>query len=358
MIIIQVAGLIIIGIIFFELIIFVHEFGHFITAKLSGVKVNEFALGMGPRILKFQKGETIYSLRIFPIGGFCAMEGEDTESDDKRAFQNIVVWKRMIIVIAGATMNILLGLVMMFVIVVQQPAYATTTIGDFPEQSVTQKSLKVGDELVSIDGYDIYNARDISFSMSLMKSFTPDVVVKRDGEIVDLGKVQFYTQDIDGKESVAIDFYVEPMEKNFFTVISETFAQTVAIVRVIWASLIGLITGQFGMSALSGPVGIISAVSGVASQGLAQSFLAGMNNVLFIMMIISVNLGIVNMLPIPALDGGRFVFLLIELIIRKPIPQKYEGRIHAIGYALLMTLMLVLTFNDIFRLVTGSGFGE
>ncbi len=358
MITIEVAGLIIIGILLFELIIFCHEFGHFITAKLSGVKVNEFALGMGPRLLKFQKGETIYSLRLFPIGGFCAMEGEDTESDDKRAFQNIKVWKRMIIVVSGAIMNVLLGLVMMFIIVIQQPVFGTTTVEDFPEGSITQESLQVGDRFVSIDGYDIYNSRDITFAMSLMKSFTPDVVVERDGEIVDLGEVQFYTYDNNGKESIAIDFYVGQTEKNFFTVISETFSQTVSIVRVIWASLVGLVTGQFGINSLSGPVGIASAISGVASQGLEQSFLAGVNNILYVMMIITVNLGIVNMLPIPALDGGRFIFLLIELIIRKPIPPKYEGKIHAIGYALLMLLMVALTFNDIWRLVTGSGFGE
>lgn len=357
MIKIEVVGLIIIGILLFELIIFFHEFGHFITAKWSGVKVNEFALGMGPKIFKFTKGETTYSLRLFPIGGFCAMEGEDEDSNDSRAFNNIAVWKRMIIVVAGAFMNIVLGLLMMLILVVQQPAFTSTVIDTFPEQSVTQQSLQAGDKFLSIDGYNIYNSKDIPFAMTIMKSFTPDVVVERDGEVVDLGKVQFYTYKNDsGVESVAIDFYVEKIPKTFLSVITETFSQTVSVVRMIWSSLVGLVTGQFGMDALSGPVGIATAISGVASQGLSQSFLTAFNNVFYVMMIITVNLGIVNMMPIPALDGGRFVFLLIELIIRKPIPQKYEGKIHAIGYALLMVIMVLLTFNDIWRLVTGSSF--
>lgn len=350
--------LIVIGIILFELIIFSHEFGHFITAKLSGVKVNEFALGMGPRLLAFKKGETIYSFRLLPIGGFCAMEGEDEESSDSRAFGNKPVWKRIIIVCAGAFMNIVLGLLMMMVLVLQQPVYSSTVIADFPEKSVTQQSFRKGDRLLSIDGYQIYNSRDIIFAMSMMQTNSPDVVVERNGEKTDLGSVQFYTyDDSSGQERIALDFYVEPIEKNFFSVISQTFEQTVSVVRVIWASLYGLITGRFGFNALSGPVGIVSAISGAASTGLAQSFLSGFNNLLFIMMMITVNLGIVNMLPIPALDGGRFIFLLVEGIRRKPIPPEYEGRVHAIGYALLMVLMVAITFNDIWRLITGVPLG-
>lgn len=350
--------LIIIGILLFELIIFSHEFGHFITAKLSGVKVNEFALGMGPKIIKFQKGETLYSLRAFPIGGFCAMEGEDEESDNPRALNNKPVWKRMIIIAAGAFMNILLGLVMMFVIVMQQPVFASTTISAFSENAVTNtQGLQVGDELVSIDGYDILNANDISFSMSTMKTTSPDIKVRRNGETIDLGNVQFNTvKNNEGNNIISRDFYVEPVEKNFFSVIGQTFSQTISVVRMIWSSLVGMITGQYGLNDMAGPIGAASAITTAASEGLERSFLDGFNNELFMMMVISVNLGIFNMLPIPALDGGRFFFLLIELIFRKPVPPKYEGFIHAAGFALLMVFMAVIAFNDIWRLFTGSGF--
>lgn len=361
MVIIQVALLIIIGILLFEIIIFSHEFGHFITAKIFGVKVNEFALGMGPRVFHFTKGETTYSLRAFPIGGFCDMEGENGDSDNPRAFSNRPVWRRMIIIVAGAVMNVLLGLVMMLIIVCQSPVYASTTIDTFPENSVTQSNgLKQGDTLLSIDGYAIYNARDITFSLGTMKTTAPDIIVERDGNRVDLGNVQFATVKggTDGETDViSLDFYVEPIEKNFFSVISQTCGQTVSVIRLIWSSLIGMLTGQYGLNDMAGPIGAASAISSAASAGLQSSFLDAFNNILFMMMIISVNLGIFNMLPIPALDGGRFFFLLIELIFRKPIPPKYESVVHGVGFVLLMVFMAVIAFNDIWRIVTGSGFG-
>lgn len=356
----DIALLIIIGILLFELIIFFHEGGHFVCAKLSGVRVNEFALGMGPRIFKFTKGETTYSLRLFPIGGFCAMEGEDGESDDEHAFSNAKVWKRIIIVIAGAIMNILLGLVFMFIFVVQQPVYSSTTIDKFQESSVTQQAgLQVGDTFVAIDDYAIYNAKDISFALGTMKTTAPHVVVNRDGVKTDLGNIQFNTTTgSDGKEIVALDFYVKPIERSVGSVLSQTIDQTVSVVRIVWSSLIGLITGQYGMNDISGPVGAASAISQVAGAGLEHSFLDAFNNILFMMMVITVNLGIFNMLPIPALDGGRLVFLIIEAIRRKPVPQKYEGVVHGVGFALLMVFMVAVTFNDIWRLITGAGIGQ
>lgn len=286
------------------------------------------------------------------------MEGEDEESDNPRALNNKSVWKRMIIIAAGAVMNILLGLVMMLVIVMQQPVFASTTVSAFSETAVTNtQGLQIGDELVSIDGYGILNANDISFSMSTMKTTNPNIKVKRGGETIDLGNIQFNTiKTEDGKEVISRDFYVEPIEKNFFSVIGQTFGQTTSVVRMIWSSLIGMVTGQYGLNDLAGPIGAASAITTATSAGLERSFLEGFNNELFMMMVITVNLGIFNMLPIPALDGGRFFFLLIELIFRRPVPPKYEGYIHAAGFALLMVFMVVVAFNDIWRLFTGNGF--
>lgn len=341
----------------FELIILVHEGGHFVAAKLSGVQVNEFALGMGPKLFSFKKGETQYSLRLLPIGGYCSMEGEDEESDNPKAFINKPTWKRIIIVVAGAFMNIVLGLLMTLILVLQQPTYASTTISAFPEGSVTANSLQVGDKLESIDGYPIWNSRDITFAIGTTQTFEPNIKVNRNGENIDLGNVPLYTYEKDGEKQIALDFYVEPIDKTFLSVCSQTFGQTVSTVRMVWSSLVGMVTGKFGFNDMSGPVGVASAITTVASEGLESSFLDAFNNILTVMMILTINLGIFNLLPIPALDGGRLLFLLIELVRRKPVPQKYEGLIHGVGFALLMVFMLAVTFNDIVRVITGSGFG-
>lgn len=347
--------LIIIGVLLFELIVLIHEGGHFVAAKLSGVKVNEFALGMGPKLFSFTKGETKYSLRLLPIGGYCSMEGEDEESDNPRAFGNKPVWKRIIIVVAGAVMNIILGLLMTLTMVLQQPYYASTTVSVFAENAVTSDYIQVGDKLEEIDGYPIWNSMDIAFALGTCKNYEPNIKVNRNGQSIDLGNVPLYTYDNDGKTTIARDFYVEPVDKNFLSVCGETIGQTVSTVRMVYASLVGLVTGKFGFNEMSGPVGVASAITTVASQGLESSFLDAFNNILYVMMILTINLGIFNLLPVPALDGGRLLFLLIELVRRKPVPQKYEGVIHGIGFALLMVFMLAVTFNDIVRLFTGAG---
>ncbi len=455
MFIIKTALLIIIGILIFELLIFSHEFGHFITAKLSGVRVNEFALGMGPKLFSFKKGETVYSLRLLPIGGYCAMEGEDEESDAPDSFSKAKVYKRMIIVCAGAIMNILLGLVLVFTLQVQSDTYASTTISGFVDSAYTaQSGLQQNDEILKIGNYKILSSNDISYALAMMKStdvdgtapiiakekynatlvnvyaylhqskdnyseedfkiitdiytkakneissatetdkivktyekayndmtmfnledgtkpelpevsvsitetsprFRTDVEVLRDGKKVTLKDVDFYTyMDTNGKPAIGFDFYTVPVEKNFLTVMSTTFSSSVSIVRMVYKSLIGLVTGQFSLSEVSGPVGIVSAVKDATSAGLETGFGEAINNIIYIMSIISINLGIFNMLPIPALDGGRFLFLIIEAIRRKPIPPKYEGLIHGIGFALLIAFILFVSANDIVRLFNGKG---
>ena len=203
---VESALLIMIGVLLFELIIFIHELGHFMTAKASGVKVNEFALGMGPRILRFKKGETIYSLRLLPIGGFCAMEGEDEDSDNPRAFGKAACWKRIIIVVAGAVMNIVLGFILMMITLMPNSQFASTTISKFHENATTSASLKVGDEIVSINGYRVYTSQDLSFSLVTANQnsdgeFAPEIVVRRNGETVNLGNVKFGSREVDGKKN-------------------------------------------------------------------------------------------------------------------------------------------------------------
>ncbi|MEE3438415.1 MULTISPECIES: RIP metalloprotease RseP [Ruminococcus] len=442
-------ALILIGVLLFELIIFIHEFGHFITAKKSGIKVNEFSLGMGPKIFSFGKGETKYSLRVFPIGGFCAMEGEDEESPEPRAFNNAKVWKRMIVIIAGAVMNIILGFVLMFVVVVQQDAYSSTEVQSFPATSFSScTGLQSGDVIKEINGYGISTSMDFNYPISTAelktvdgstleiykedcgnnlynmavslvqdknnklsdeqvskvnellskstseivkakskedaysvyenyykeindacgikdykvekiveketrKRYTADILVERNGEEKLLKNVQFftYTTKDNSDPQVSIDFYVKPIEKTFGSVLSQTFKQTISTCKMIYASLGGLLTGKFGLKDMSGPIGIASAVTTVASESLSSGFMSAVNSIIYVMMIITVNLGLFNMLPFPALDGGRFVFLIIEAIRGKSVPRKVEAIVNGIGMGLLILLMILITANDIFKLI-------
>ena len=445
--ILTTVGLIVIAVLLFELIIFFHEGGHFLTAKLSGIKVNEFALGMGPKIFSFKRKETTYSLRLFPIGGFCAMEGEDEDSNNPRAFNNAKIYKRMIVIIAGALMNIILGLIFMGILLAPSPYFTTTTVSDFSPKAYSANSgLQIGDKILSVDGYKINNSMDLSYAISTIKvsevkgdelqiykqdccnslydayaelaqsgkitsdemnnvafnsvcegalrinatqtqktayealqqgvidlskavpnesitieaidvketrqRFRTNMEVERNGEKLTLENVDFftYTTAEDSTPMLSIDFYLEGKDNNFFNLIGETGSQTVSVVRMVYDSLFGLIKGEFGFNDLSGPVGIASVTVEMAQAGLESGFGEAVRNIIYIMMVITVNLGIVNMLPFPALDGGRFVFLIIEAIFRKPVPRKFEAIVNAVGLALLLLLIAVITFKDIFKL--------
>ena len=417
------------------------------TAKLSGIKVNEFALGMGPKIFSFKRKETTYSLRLFPIGGFCAMEGEDEDSNNPRAFNNAKIYKRMIVIIAGALMNIILGLIFMGILLAPSPYFTTTTVSDFSPKAYSANSgLQIGDKILSVDGYKINNSMDLSYAISTIKvsevkgdelqiykqdccnslydayaelaqsgkitsdemnnvafnsvcegalrinatqtqktayealqqgvidlskavpnesitieaidvketrqRFRTNMEVERNGEKLTLENVDFftYTTAEDSTPMLSIDFYLEGKDNNFFNLIGETGSQTVSVVRMVYDSLFGLIKGEFGFNDLSGPVGIASVTVEMAQAGLESGFGEAVRNIIYIMMVITVNLGIVNMLPFPALDGGRFVFLIIEAIFRKPVPRKFEAIVNAVGLALLLLLIAVITFKDIFKL--------
>lgn len=349
--------IIVISVLLFVMIIVVHEFGHFIIAKLCGVRVNEFAIGMGPKLLKFQGKETLYTIRLIPIGGFCAMEGEDTESDDPKAFCSKKVWQRFLIVAAGAVFNIVLGLIFMIIITAQNPVYASTTISYFADTAVSNQGencLMLEDKVLEVNGYDVYCAQDLEYGLQ----FDPDnngvmdFTVLRDGEKVALNGVNFNVrEDEEYGKITEIDFKVLPIERNVWSVISQSSLNTLSSIRMIFHSLFRLVTFQVGANELAGPVGTATIIGEVASAGFKIDFMSGINNILNIMALITVNLGIFNLLPLPALDGGRLVFLIVEGIRRKPI--KNEAAVHAIGFALLILLMVFVTYNDIVRLIKG-----
>lgn len=338
-----------VAILMFLLLIVIHEFGHFIAAKICRVKVNEFAIGFGPKLLKKQWGETLYSVNLIPLGGYCAMEGEDEESEDSRAFCKKKPLQRLFIVANGAIFNLILGLIIVGISLIPNTGsnlLGSTTVARFEETAVSQNyGLKVGDEILSVDGRRVFTDRDLAYTFTNIDDGAVDITVKRDGEKVFLPDVHFDTEEIDGIKIIKFDFWILGEEKTFGNLLRHTFTTTFSYCRIVWFSLIDLITGKYGISAMSGPVGITATVGEAAKQSLL--------NVLPIMALITVNLGIFNLLPLPALDGGRILFILIELIARKPVPAKYEGWVHAVGFALLIGLMIIIAAKDIIYLFMG-----
>ena len=342
---------ILMAILFFGLIIGIHEFCHFISAKIFGVRVHEFALGMGPAIFKKKKGETQYALRLFPIGGYVNMEGEDEESDDEGAFCKKKWWQKLIIVAAGAIMNLILGFIFVAILTCMDDLVGTTQIHSFHENATSvQYGLEAGDTIKKINGTNIYSSRDISYALQRDEDGIYDFVVSRNGEKIELKDVHFETKPADNGHNIIIfDFIIVGVEKNPLNVITTAFLDTVSTARLVWLTLFDLITGHYGLNDLSGPVGTVSIIAETTSQAVASG--TGFDMIIYIMALISINVGVFNLLPIPALDGGRLFFILIEAIRRKPIPAKYEGYIHAVGMALLLLLMVVITFNDIKNLI-------
>lgn len=339
-----------VAILFFGLLISIHELGHFTFAKLFKVKVNEFALGMGPAIFKKKRGETLYALRLLPIGGYVSMEGEDEESQDENAFNRKKVWQKFIIVAAGAIMNLILGVVIVATVLSMEDLIGTNQILEFHEGAISQQTgLQVGDEFLEIDGHRVFSDTDISFLMGRSDDGVFDMTVLRDGEKVELKDVTFKTEK-DGKYTfITYDFVILGEETNFFNVIENSFKRSASIARLVWLSFFDLITGRYGLTDLSGPVGTVNVIADAAAGAVESK--DGLMTALTMMAFISINIGVFNLMPLPALDGGRLFFLVIEGIRRKPLNPKYEGYVHGAGLALLLLLMLVVTFNDIVTLV-------
>ncbi len=353
--------MILLTILAFCAIIIIHEMGHFFAAKACGMKVSEFSLGMGPRIFKKQGKETLYTVKLLPIGGSVQL-GEDEESDDPRSFRNRPVWQRIVVLAAGPVMNLILGIIVCAIVILVSGKVVSSRIDSFRgETPVSNQYLQVGDEILEINGHTIWSYMDISYALqnSAMKAdpqqeyMTYDFKVKRGGETVTLNNVQFaLNPGEDGKSSVIFDFYVSAYHVDFGNIFVYSFKEAATYGRLVWVSLIDLLKGTYGLNELSGPVGTVSVISQTATAG--ANFKENVINLMSMIALITINLGIFNLLPIPALDGSRIIFLIIELIRRKPMKPEHEGMVHFIGFAALMVLMLVVTFNDIVRLITGG----
>lgn len=342
------------AIVAFCVIIIVHELGHFLVAKAFKMNVYEFSIGMGPAIFKKRGKKTDFTLRLLPIGGSVQL-GEDEESEDPNAFVNKPVWQRMLVIVAGAVMNIVLGLIVCAVSILSSGRVVTSEIGGFYDNSLSDSFLQKGDKIVSINGLPIWSDKDISYALQNTVAraseddthVSYDFVVDRNGQVVALDDVQFKIRHLeDGEKSIYLDFFVYANDLTFGNVAEYTFRTSASYGRLVLMSLLDLIRGNYGLNDLSGPIGVVSAVSEIP--------LVDIHKLLSMITLITINIGIFNLLPIPALDGARFLFLLIEAIRRKPVPPKYEGVVHLIGFGALMILMLVVTFNDIVRVFTGG----
>lgn len=358
------------AILVFGVIIVVHEAGHFAVAKWTGVRVNEFSIGMGPKIFQKKKGETTYSLRWLPIGGYCAMEGENEDSNDPGAFSNKPCWKRILVVLAGATMNFVMAFVLLIVALgfcltaqpgEEKPTFASVKLSSIGENSPAKEcGLRKGDTILRVDGKRIATDIDLVMLMQSDKDGVFDFVVSRevDGKKtkVKLNDVRFeLVTDEDGSRFLRYDFTVYPIKRTALTTITQSAKMEYSYTVLVWRSLGSIIKGEYGLNELSGPVGtteiIADAVDTAVQDAVQNNSLQGIYAFLMLVVLISVNVGLFNLLPLPALDGGRLLFLLIELVTRKPVPAKYENLVHTIGFVLLILLSIVIAFSDVFKIV-------
>jgi len=331
-------------IVIFCTIIAIHEFGHFITAKLSGMAVFEFSVGMGPKIFGFKKGETEYTLRLLPIGGYCNIDGENGDSHNPRAFCNKSYFKRFLVLVSGAVMNALLGFLIFIYLFAILPPQTSNVIGEVTEGSAAYEAgILPGDKIIRMDGEN-YSTKvrmydDIVFFLQQNPSGEIKVTVKRNGENLTFSLMP-RTDAESGRKVMGV--MLSPCKKSFFNTLYQAFYYSLFVVKIVVISFYQLITATVPLSSLSGPVGIINEINTAAKTNAVS--------VLNLAAFISINLGVVNLLPLPALDGGRILFLLIEKIRRKPLEQKYEGMIHFIGFVLLMIVALLVTFSDVIKL--------
>ena len=349
---------ILLAILIFGFLIFIHEFGHFLTAKLLGVRVNEFAINMGPRLIHWKRGETEYSIRAIPIGGFCAMEGEDEDTGDPRCFVNAAPWKRLIILCAGSFMNLLTGFAVMLALFSFAYAMQTTEITAFePTSALLEQGLQTGDEIWSINGRRTYMRDDFDLLDGRFDPTDVELVVIRDGEKLRFEHFRMEKReftDAEGNKSLRYGISLGRFaEQNFGNVTRYAAYQCIDFARMVWYGLSDIFTGRAGLKDMGGVVGVVDVM--VQSGENASTVSHGVINVLYLGAFIAVNLAVMNMLPIPALDGGRVLFLLINTVFTgitgKKIDPKYEGYIHAGAMFLLFGLMAVLLVKDVLMIL-------
>ncbi len=376
---------ILLALLLFGVLIFVHEFGHYLAARLCGVKVLEFAIGMGPKLLQWRSKKTDikYTLRLLPVGGFCSMEGEgehsnpdgsantddneQLEDNDPRSYKNKPAWMKMIILAAGPLMNIIVGVIMTFVMVVGyrvdgEIILASNTIARFEENAISDATgLDAGDKVIKVGNVSVHTGTELAYEISNQAKKTEDyfqyvgedsevarqvisldLTVIRNGEKIVLEDVKFLAETVQGSVFGRTDFYALREKASFANIMKQAWFRSLNSVKMVWDSLIGLLTGRFSLSSVSGPVGTTQVITQAASMGWYT--------LVYIFVIIAMNLGVFNLLPVLPLDGGHIVFAIYELIARKTAPKKLEEICQIIGIVLMFGLMIVVTVKDIINL--------
>jgi len=349
---------IVLAILIFGFLIFIHELGHFLTAKRMNIQVNEFAVCMGPVLWKKQRGETTYSLRAIPIGGFCAMEGEDETSDNPRAFTSAKWWKRLLVLAAGSFMNFLTGFVVVALLLTALPGFSIPRIDSFMDGCPLESAsgLQAGDTIRAIDGERVYVYDDVNMLLSRNKTGVFDLTLERDGKTVRLDnfKMEKQTYTVNGAQQKMYGLRFSYEDKTFGSLLKNAWGSSLYFVQLVRLGLHDLVSGAVGINDMSGPVGIVGTLNETGKEAQSSGGVgAGVWYVLYIGAFIAVNLSVMNLLPLPALDGGRIFCLLLTLIIeaitRRKLNPKYEGYIHGVGMVLLLALMAYITFHDIFK---------
>ena len=356
----------------FGAVIAIHEFGHFAVAKLCGVQVNEFSIGMGPTLIKTYRKGTQYTLRLLPVGGFVALEGEESPESEQaeggsgdndgpdippevleqrtgKPLNEAAVWQRMLVMAAGAFMNFVLGFVVLVLLIsARNEPITSRVIYKINEGALcSQTGLEAGDKVLAVNGRRCFVANDMIYELVRAEQYRADFTVLRDGKTVELPDVQFDTWvDDSGETHMSLGFTVYGIQKTPLNVLKEAGNSVLYYGRIIYTSLADLVRGRESINDLSGPVGIVTAIGQAASYGW--------QDLLELLVLITINLGIFNLLPFPALDGGKIVFLLIEGITGYAVPEKIQGSLTVAAFALLFGLMIFATYNDILRLITGA----
>ena len=340
---------IVIAIILFSILILFHELGHFLMAKLNGIRVNEFTLGLGPTLIGVKKGETKYCLKLLPFGGSCVMEGEDEDSDDPGAFNNKPVWARILVVAAGPVFNFILAFLFALVIIscigYDKPQIAAVTEG-YPAEAA---GIQPGDTIIKMNHDRIRVYREISLYVNMHQGETVDIVYERDGKQYET-TLEPKLDEESGNYYLGFSSNRQRTKGNVLQILKYSLYEVEYWIETTYKSLAMLVRGKVSADDVSGPVGIVSAIGDTYEKSKPDGAYYIMLNMMNFAILLSANLGVMNLLPLPALDGGRLLFLIIEAIRRKPINREKEGMVHFIGFALLMALMVVVLFNDIRKL--------
>lgn len=337
--------------IIFSIVVLSHEFGHFIVAKANGIKVIEFAMGMGPAIIKFQKGETLYALRLFPIGGACVFENEDglnPKEDSKGSFQNASVWARIATVFAGPLFNFIIAFLFSLILVGFVGSDTTEIYGITENSAAFESGLQKNDEIIRINGERVHIYREISLISFLNRGEEMQIEYQRNG-------TNYSTKLIPKFDEATNRYYIglqgyQAFEPKGLEIVEYSYYEVRYWIKYSIKSIQSLFTGQVSKDDVSGPIGIAQMVGDVYEESLEYGIPTVIINMMNIAVLISVNLGVINLLPLPALDGGRLMFMFLEALRGKPIPAEKEGIVHFIGFVALMILMVFIVFNDIMKL--------